>query len=83
MNATEKASYPMSDDSKSSQSATERMRVYRDRQRRGLRCVRVLIGPVEIDGLIKKHYLDPADRDNLKALETALDAYVSDSFVYV
>ncbi len=75
----------MSQDIKITLSAAERMRDYRERQRRGLRCVRVLIGPVEIDGLIKKHYLDPADRDNLEALETALDAYVSlsDSFVYV
>ncbi len=72
----------MSNDSKTSQSAAERMRAYRKRQRRGLRCVRVLIGPVEIDGLIKKHYLDPADRDNLEALAAALDGYVSDSFVY-
>ncbi len=73
----------MAQDIKITQSAAERMRVYRERQRRGLRCVRVQISHVEIDGLIKKHYLDPADRDDLDALEAALDAFVSDSFVYV
>ncbi len=61
----------------------ERMQLYRERQRRGLRCVKVQVSHIEIEGLIKTGYLDPADKDNLEALEAALDGYVSDSFLLV
>ncbi len=69
--------------SSTTKTPAERMQLYRERQRRRLRCVRVQISHVEIEGLIKTGYLDPADKDNLEALGAALDGYVSDSFLYV
>ena len=56
----------------SSAPAAERMRRYRKRRRRGMRCLRVQIHVTEIDALIRKKYLDQQSRDDLKAVEYAI-----------
>jgi hypothetical protein len=48
-------------DTTAAQSGAERMRRYRKRQRHGERCVRILIGVVEINRLIEKGYLGPGE----------------------
>jgi hypothetical protein len=53
------------------------MRRYRKRQRCGERCVRVLIGVAEIDRLIEKGYLGPAEREDVEALEFAASSALS------
>jgi hypothetical protein len=60
--------------------AAERMRQYRKRQRKGLRCVRIQLDATEIDVLVRRRYLEARDRDNAKAVQTAAAAFVSDSF---
>jgi hypothetical protein len=57
--------------------SAERMRVYRKRQQRGERCVRILIGRAEIDRLIDKGYLGPEEREDADALEFAANSFIS------
>jgi hypothetical protein len=57
----------------------QRMRRYRKRRRRGIRCVRVQIHVTEIDALIRKKYLDQQSRDDLKAVEYAIRTVVLDA----
>jgi hypothetical protein len=52
--------------------AAERMRTYRARRRRKLRCVRVTLANCEIDCLVRRGHLQQEDRDDPKALEAAL-----------
>ena len=63
----------------SSAPVAERMRLYRKRRRRGIRCVRVQIHVTEIDALIRKKYLDQQSRDDLKAVEYAIRTVVLDA----
>ena len=56
----------------SSAPVAERMRRYRKRRRRGMRCLRIQIHVSEIDALIRKKYLDQQSRDDLKAVEYAI-----------
>jgi hypothetical protein len=60
--------------------AAERMRQYRKRHRKGLRCVRIQLDATEIDVLVRKGYLEAKDRDNGKAVQTAAATFVGDSF---
>jgi hypothetical protein len=60
--------------------AAERMRQYRERQRKGLRCVQIQLDATEIDVLVRKGYLEAKDRDNGKAVQTAAATFVGDSF---
>ena len=60
----------------SSAPAAERMRLYRKRRRRGMRCLRIQIHVSEIDALIRKKYLDQQSRDDLKAVEYAIRTVV-------
>ena len=60
--------------------AAERMRQYRERHRKGLRCVRIQLDATEIDVLVRRRYLEAKDRDNGKAVQTAAATFVSDSF---
>jgi hypothetical protein len=70
----------MTSESQSDQpSAAERMRRYRKRQRRGQRCVRILIGPAEIDRLIDKGYLGPEEREDVEALQFAASSFISET----
>jgi hypothetical protein len=57
----------------------ERMRRYRKRRRRGIRCVSVQIHVTEIDALIRKKYLDQQSRDDMKAVEYAIRTVVLDA----
>jgi hypothetical protein len=57
----------------------ERMRSYRQRQRRQWRSVRIEISAVEIDALMKRRYLDPKNRDDLTAIGEAATAFISDA----
>jgi hypothetical protein len=59
--------------------AAERMRCYRERQRRQWRSVRIEISAVEIDALMKRRYLDPKNRDDLTAIGEAATAFISDA----
>jgi hypothetical protein len=63
-----------------SPSPAERMRQYRKRHRKGLRCVRILLEVTEIDVLVRRRYLEAKDRDNGKAVQAATAIFVSDSF---
>jgi hypothetical protein len=60
--------------------AAERMRQYRKRQRKGLRCVRIQLDATEIDVLVRRGYLDAKDRNNGKAIQRAAATFVGDSF---
>ena len=71
----------MSQDTHTSQSAAERMRRYRKRQKRGFRIVRVQIGLAEIEGLIERGYLKRGDRENVKAVEFATNDFVFESLL--
>jgi hypothetical protein len=64
-------------------SPTERMRLYRKRQRRRQRCIRIQIGVPEITALVEKGYLDPAEREDIGALEFAVSAFLSDTLLGV
>ena len=63
----------------SSAPVAERMRLYRKRRRRGMRCLRIQIHVSEIDALIRKKYLDQQSRDDLKAVEYAIRTVVLDA----
>ena len=52
--------------------STERMRLHRDRRRRGLRCVTIELRETEIDTLIRMGLLRAEARHNLPALRDAL-----------
>ncbi len=54
-------------------SVAERMRAYRRRRRRGLRCYEVQLGRAELNGLIAKGYLPSDKRDDREAIEMAID----------
>ena len=57
----------------------QRMRSYRQRQRRKWRSVRIEISAVEIDALMKRRYLDPENRDDVTAVGEAATAFISDA----
>jgi hypothetical protein len=57
------------------------MKLYRKRQRRGERCVRILIGPAEIDRLIDKGYLGPGEREDAEALQFAASSFISQALL--
>ena len=52
--------------------ATERMRLHRDRRRRGLRCLVIELRETEIDALIRMGLLRPEARNSLPAVRDAL-----------
>ena len=68
-------------DTRPAQSGAQRMRRYRKRQRRGLRSVRIVISRAEIDRLIEKAYLGPAEREDAEALEFAASSFLSDALL--
>jgi hypothetical protein len=57
-------------------SAAERMRLYRERRRRGLSCVKVQLRRTEVDALIARGLLEPADRQDRGVLAAALHRYL-------
>jgi hypothetical protein len=64
---------------RSPSTAAERMRSYRQRQRRQWRSVRIEMAAAEIDALVKRGYLDPKNRDDLAAIGEAATAFISDA----
>ena len=59
--------------------AAVRMRALRRRRRLGMRCVQIRVGQTDIDGLIRKGYLSPAERENFQAIQDAADGFISDA----
>jgi hypothetical protein len=59
--------------------AAARMRILRRRRREGMRCVRVQIGPADIDRLVATGYLGPIERGDHKAIEVATIWFLSDA----
>jgi len=57
-------------------SAAERVRLYRERRRRGLSCVKVQLRRSEVDGLIACKLLEPTEREDRRALAAALHRYL-------
>ena len=68
-------------DTEEAQSAAERMRRYRKRQKRGFRIVRIQIGLAEIEGLIERGYLKRCDRENVQAVEFATNDFVFEALL--
>ena len=58
--------------SRSSSPAAQRMRRYRKQRRQGLRPVRILLGETDIDALICMKHLTEDQRQDPKALQTAV-----------
>jgi hypothetical protein len=63
-------------------SVAERMRAYRRRQRLKLRSAWVRISPSELDGFIAKGFLDPANRDDPKAIGLAIEELILEWLSY-
>jgi hypothetical protein len=53
-----------------------RMRRYRERRRRGLLCIKVQLRRNEVDAFIACGLLDPAERQDRRALAAALHRYL-------
>jgi hypothetical protein len=68
-------------DARARQSPAARMKLYRERRRRGQRCVRIFIGPAEIDRLIDKGYLGPGEREDAEALQFAASSLISQALL--
>ena len=56
--------------------AAERMRLYRDRRRKKLRCLTIELRETEIDLLIRNGLLNPEMRNDLIAVRHALHAFL-------
>jgi hypothetical protein len=59
--------------------AAARMRQYRKRHRRGVRCVRIQLHVTVIDALVRKGCLGDKDRDDPCAIEIAIETFLSDA----
>jgi hypothetical protein len=57
------------------------MRLHRRRKRCGFRIVRILIGLAEIQELIERGHLPRGDKENVKAVEFAANAFFSDALI--
>jgi hypothetical protein len=60
-------------------SAAERMRRYRDRRQRGLLCIKVQLWRREVDALVACGLVQPAEREDRRALAAALHRYLDAS----
>ena len=56
-----------------------RMRWYRERRRRGLTCIKVDLRRSEVDALIARGLLQPAERDDRGALAAAIHRYLDEN----
>jgi hypothetical protein len=54
----------------------KRMRHYRERQRRGLSCIRIQLRRGEVDALIACKLLEPNEREDRRAVAAALHRYL-------
>jgi hypothetical protein len=57
-------------------SAAERMRLYRERRRRGLSCIKVQLRRSEVDALSACGLLQPVERQDRNAFAAALHRYL-------
>jgi hypothetical protein len=64
-------------------SAAERMRLSRQRRRKGVRPVRMLLHATQIEILIQKGYLDPDQRENTEALQGAVSDLLFELAMYL
>ncbi len=62
-----------------SSAAAQRMRLHRHRRRRGVRSVRILLSPTEIESLVRKGYLEDQKRNAQTEIEAAAEMYLSDA----
>ena len=69
-----------SEGTKESVSAVERMRVYRQRRRNGLRAIRVLMHETQNEVLITKGFLKQERRRNQNAVDSAVDGFLCCAF---
>jgi hypothetical protein len=60
------------------QSGAERMRRYRQRQRRGERIIQLQIGPADIEALVSKGFIGPDDRQDTTAIEYGVSALIDE-----
>jgi hypothetical protein len=58
--------------------AAARMARLRDRRRKGLRCLRIVLRESEIDALIRDRRLAGADRCDVRAVRKAIHAFLDD-----
>jgi len=56
--------------------AARRMRLYRERRRRGLSCIKVQLRRSEVDGLVACKLLESTEREDRGALAAALHRYL-------
>ena len=70
-----------SEQTRSPRPVAERQRVYRRRRQRGLRPFKVELNGIEIDELVKRGYLPPTDREDVRAIEDAATAAISDALM--
>jgi hypothetical protein len=61
--------------------AAVRMRLYRDRRRKELRCVTIELRETEIDRLIRRRLLNPEMRNDLIAVRDALHQFLDQALV--
>jgi hypothetical protein len=59
-------------------SVADRVRSYRRRRRRGLRCIQVQVGRAELDGLVAEGYLLPGNRDDSYTIGLAINTLIFD-----
>jgi hypothetical protein len=59
--------------------AAQRMRLYRHRRRTGVRSVRILLSPTEIESLVREGYLEDQRRDTQIAIEAVVEMYLTDA----
>jgi hypothetical protein len=57
-------------------SSAERMRLFRERRRKGLTCITVQLRESEIAALMERGFLDPVHRNNRVAIAIALHRYL-------
>ena len=55
---------------------TNRVRLHRERRRRGLRCLMIEIRDREIDALVRRGLLDDEKRDDTAAIRAAFHQYL-------
>jgi hypothetical protein len=61
--------------------AAMRMRLYRDRRRKELRCVTIELRETEIDRLIRRRLLNPEMRNDLIAIRDASHQFLDQALV--
>jgi hypothetical protein len=67
---------PMTEIDAIREATAERVRLHRERRRRGLRCLTIEIRDREIDALVRQGLLDDEKRDDTTAIRTAFHQYL-------